>query len=413
MKYAMTLAAVLLAACGVPADDGDGLTDPPPIPVEAERPFTTSELQVAAANNDFAMRLLKDVAAREADPNLLLSPLSASMALGMTMNGAEGATWDSMRDALGFGALDEAAVNSSYRGLIAQLHARDAKVEFRLANSIWYRKGFTVKPAFLDAASANFAARVSALDFADPGAPKTISKWAEDQTGGRIKDLVESIDSNDVMFLVNAVYFKAPWSMPFHPQATRPADFTRSNGTKMQVPTMSGDGIYSYMSNSDVQVVELMYGDSSYSMVLVAPSQPGRTLASLTSSLTSAQWSSWMNALKPGRIMLTMPKFKFDYDITMNDALSALGMGIAFDSRNADFDRINDERDDLYISKVRQKAFIDVHELGTEAAAATSITVSVTSLPPSVNFDRPFLFAIRERSSGAVLFAGRVGDPRY
>ncbi|HUF50230.1 MAG TPA: serpin family protein, partial [Longimicrobiales bacterium] len=326
-------------------------------------------------------------------------------------NGADGTTYTAMRDALGFRGMEESAINAAYRGLIPQLAARDPKIEFRLANALWYRRGFAVKQPFLDAAETNFYARVAALDFDDPLAPKTISKWAEDQTGGRIKDLVDKIDPLDMLFLINAVYFKAPWSAPFEPSATRPAAFVRANGSSINVPTMSKDGGFNHLIDAQVRIAELLYADSAFSMVLIAPAD-GRSLAQLTASITPVQWSSWMAALKNGRVMLSMPKFRFEYDITMNDALSALGMGIAFDEGLANFDRIhNQTRDDLYISRVRQKAFIDVHELGTEAAAATSVTIGVTSMPPELRFDRPFIFAIRERSSGTILFVGRVGDP--
>ena len=399
---------LIAAACNGEIIDPPGGID---IPDEAARPFLATELAAASANNEFGVGLFRQVAGAEPDPNVLISPLSASMALGMTLNGAEGTTYGAMRDALGFRNLDEASVNAAYRGLIPQLHARDRKVEFRLANALWYRQGFAVKQPFLDAAATNFYARAAAIDFSDPTAPKTISKWAEDQTGGRIKDLVEQIDPNDVMFLINAVYFKAPWSSPFNPQSTRSAEFTRANGSRVNVPTMTRDGSYYHLIDSEVKIAELMYADSGFSMVLIAPAN-NLNLAQFTAGITPARWSSWMSKLQPGRVMLSMPKFKFEYDITMNDALTALGMGIAFDSELADFDRIHDEtRDDLYISKVRQKAFIDVHELGTEAAAATSVTISVTSMPPELRYDRPFMFAIRERSSGTILFVGRVGDP--
>lgn len=413
MQLRRLMGAVLVAQLAACASD-DGITDVPggiKIPDEPVRPFHATELAAAKASNDFGVALFQQVAREESKPNVLLSPLSASMALGMTLNGADGTTYTAMRDVLAFGGMDEAAINAAYRGLIPQLHARDAKVEFRLANALWYRRGFAVKQPFLDAAATNFYARVADLDFNDPNAPKTISRWAEEQTGGRIRDLVEKISPLDVMFLINAVYFKAPWSSPFLPQSTRQSEFVRLNGSRVNVPMMSRDGGYYHLKNDQVQIAELMYADSAFSMVLVAPAN-NMSLAQFSASITAAQWNGWMAALQPGRVMLSMPKFKFEYDINLNDALKALGMAIAFDPDHANFDRIHSQtRTDLYISNVRQKAFIDVHELGTEAAAATSVTISVTSVPPELRFDRPFLFAIRERSSGVILFVGRVGDP--
>ena len=383
----------------------------PELPAEQLRAFTATELSAASSNNSFGIALFQRVAAAESGANIIVSPLSASMALGMTLNGAAGSTYDAMRDVLGFSGSDEAAINDAYRGLIAQLHARGKTTEFHLANSIWYRSGFEVRQPFLDAAASKFAARVSSLDFSSPDAAKTISQWAEDQTGGRIKNLVDEVNPVDMMFLINAVYFKAPWDEPFETRATSSRSFKRANGSAVDVPMMSNTGQYRALENSEVQAVEMLYEDTTFSMVLVAPAGAG-SLAQMTSSLTPAKWSAWMSTLKPVRIDLEMPKFRFEYDVTMNDALKAQGMGVAFDPSNANFDRIPMQTvDDLHISKVRQKAFIDVHERGTEAAAATSVTVSVTSLPPTIRFDRPFLFAIRERSSGTILFVGRVGDP--
>ncbi|CAN5600874.1 serpin family protein [soil metagenome] len=394
-----------LSACGSPT-----ITDQP-IPAEPERPFHAAELAVASASDAFGVRLLRQVAEAEAAPNLLISPLSASLALGMTLNGAQASTYTAMRDALGFTDLDQAAVNDAYRGLIPQLLARDPDVEFTLANALWYRRGFDVKQPFKDAAHTHFRAHVADLDFSDPAAPRTISQWAEDRTGGRIQDLVEQIDPLDMLFLVNAVYFKAPWAQPFHPNSTRDAAFVMDGGSTVMVPTMTQDAAFPHLTNDEVQAVELPYAEGDFAMLLLAP-PPGFPLRAFVAGLTTAKIDGWLTAMQNGRIMLSMPKFSFEYDVTMNDALIALGMGVAFDPEAANFDGIHDAtRNDLYISKVRQKAFIDVHELGTEAAAATSVTVGVTSMPPVLAFDRPFLFAIRERESGAILFIGLVGDP--
>lgn len=406
LPVAFTLVtAFTLIACGPVSDQA--------IPTEPERPLSATERSVAAASDAFGLNLLRQVAAADDTPNLLVSPLSASMALGMTLNGARGSTFDDMRDALGFAGLSQNAINDAYRGLIPQLLARDPDVEFRLANALWYRTGFDVEQPFLDAASTNFRAQVTQLDFSDPSAPRTISEWAEQQTGGRIKDLVEQLDPLDMMVLVNAVYFKAPWAEPFEPQATRDAEFTRADGSTVMVPTMSQDASFPHLIEGDLVAVELPYADGDFSMVIAMPAD-GTPLAAFVAALTPERWADLIGSLEDGRIMLRMPKFTFDYDVALNDALAALGMGVAFDPATANFDGIHHEtRDDLYISSVRQKAFIDVHELGTEAAAATSVTISVTSMPQTLAFDRPFMFAIRERESGTILFIGRVGDPTY
>ncbi len=381
-----------------------------PDDLEPVRAFTQTELQVSAANTRFGLDLLSRVHRSAQEPNVLLSPLSASMALGMTLNGARASTWDAMRSTLGFGGLTEAEINEAYRGLIAQLRARDPKVEFTLANSVWHENTFSVEQPFLQALRTYFDAEVSALDFRSAAAPGIISKWAEDRTGGRIRNLIQSIHPLEVMFLVNAVYFKAPWSAPFETSATAPAAFTRLDGKTVQVPTMTADQTRPFFRDEAVEAVELLYADSAFGMVVLVPGR-GRTLDDLIASLSPARWQAWMDRLTPGRLMLRMPKFRFDFSTLLNQPLADMGMAVAFQAFVADFGRITRTRNDLYISRVQQKTFIDVHERGTEAAAATAVGIGVTSLPPSIVVDRPFLFAIRERSSGTLLFAGRVGSP--
>lgn len=408
----LNLKATLPALCAAAAFAFSACASDPSGPRrEAPRDFTLQEAHVADASIGFGLNLYQEVAGAETEPNVLVSPLSAAMALGMTMNGAESETYDAMRNALGFGSLGEAEINEAYRGLIAQLLARDPKVTFNLANSIWYKNGLNVKQPFITAGETYFNAEVSALDFSDPDAPKTISAWAEEETGGRIKELIKQIEPYEVMFLVNAVYFKAPWSSQFDPKSTRPGPFTRLDGSIVSTPLMTRDGSFRFSVDQELQVLELPYADSAFSMVLLAPSNAA-PLSSVEQKLTPAFWNTVLASVQPARAMVTMPKFKFDYGQKLNDALSALGMAIAFDQGRADFDRIADVTPErLYISRVEQKTYIDVNEAGTEAAAATSVGIGVTSLPPQLKFDRPFLFAIRERESGSILFIGRVGDP--
>ncbi len=398
-----TLLPGLMAGCQDPSGaTGPGLTPPP-------AQLSEQEVRVSEANTGFGLALLAEVLAHEETSNVLLSPLSASMALGMTMNGAVGATWEAMRSTLGFGDLTEAEVNAAYRGLLEYLHGRDPKVEFGLANSAWYREDFAVHPPFLEAVRDHFDAEVRALDFLDPAAPGIISAWAEERTGGRIRDLITEIDPLERLFLVNAVYFKAPWTVPFPEGWTQDAPFRTADGTIVQVPFMAMDATLRHYQDGTVRAVELIYADSAYSMLVLAPEDP-RDEADLATVLTPSGLDALVGSLVPSRLMLRLPKFRFDYGTRLDPALERMGMGIAFEPWVADFTRIADH-DDLHITRVDQKAFIDVHELGTEAAAATSVGVGVTSMPPLMEFDRPFHFLIRERASGTILFLGRVGDP--
>jgi serine protease inhibitor len=398
------LHAVLLLAVGACTSS----TEPPREPV---RDLTAQELHVAASSTAFGIDLLARVAAAETEPNVLISPLSASMALGMTMNGARGATFAEMAATLGYPGMAQSEINAAYRGLVAQLRARDQRVEFKLANSMWHERSFTVLAPFIDSLRTHFGAEVTALDFMAPTSVGTINDWAARQTGGRIRDLLDAIDPLEKMFLVNAVYFKAPWERPFTEGATQPHPFQTLAGTTVSAPTMLRDAVTPWYTGDGVHLVELLYADGAFSMVLLMPERDDEPLAGLLQRLTVERWNAWLAQAQSSRLLLLLPRFRFDYGTELSDPLEALGMVAAFDPYTSDFSGINTERDDIYITRVEQKAFIDVHELGTEAAAATAVGVGVTSMPPSIHFDRPFLFAIRERSSGAILFIGRIGDP--
>lgn len=402
-QHATALALSLaLAACATHDRD---ITDPDIDP----RDLTAQERLVVGASQQFGLDLLRRVSASFPADNLMISPLSVSLALGMTMTGAEGATWDEMRRTLGFGELSREDVGAAYRGLLEQLRVRDERVQFTIANAIWYERRFAVQPDFLAAARTQFGAEVRPLDFSASSAPGTINDWVSRATGGRITDLVDRIDPLDVMFLVNAMYFKAPWSAPFLKQSTRAGEFERADGSTVSAQLMSQDGSFPNHDGSDAAVVELFYGDSAYSMVLALPKSG--TVDALVQSLTVAKWEQWLAALRPGRILLTLPRFEYRTGDELSDELKALGMRTAFVPRQADFSRINPDAGDLYVSAVVHKTFISVDEEGTEASAATSVTMSVTSMPPSFSFTRPFLFAIRERSTGTILFTGVVRDP--
>jgi serpin B len=409
-RYRLLLlcANVALVACGNDASKIDG----PQIPAQPARALTADERVVASTTLAFGFDLLKQTQAGDAKPNLMISPLSASIALGMAANGANGNTGEMMRATLGYAGMTDAQMNAAYSGLIAQLRARDPKVEMTLANSVWYDMKFQVLPTFTDALRTNFEAGVAPLDFHAPSAPGTISKWAEDRTGGRIKNLITQIDPAEVMFLVNATYFKAKWTREFEKSATRNGDFTRADASKINVPLMSMNSVFKTMQDGKVTAVEMPYADTSYALVALMPTA-NAPLSSIDAYFTPTQWAALLASLQAKQIQLTLPKFKFDYSTTMNDALKRMGMDIAFDPNRADFSRIATGVQ-LYISRVQQKTYINLDEAGTEAAAATAVGIGLTSAPapaPEVKFNKPFYFAIRERSTGTVLFIGRVGDP--
>jgi len=378
------------------------------------RELSSAETGLIEADNAFGLKLFARILEQQDEgANVFVSPLSVAMALGMAYNGAEGATRDAMRATLELHGLGLEEVNQSYRDLIDLLRGLDPNVEFMIGNSIWYDQRYTFQQEFLDVNREYFDAEVTGLDFTSPGAAPTINDWVSEKTKGKIDEIVSSpISPELVMFLINAIYFKGDWTRPFDKDRTRPAPFTLADGSRKQVDMMfypEPDSVWVYADGS-VTVLDLPYGGRAYSMTIVLPAE-GADVGSLVASLSAEAWRAWTVGLRVERAIVSMPKFTLEYELELSDALKALGMGVAFDPSVADFTRIYDGAERVFISKVKHKTFVDVNEEGTEAAAATSVEVGVTSLPPVIAVDRPFLFAIREKFSGTILFMGVIEDP--
>ena len=396
---------LLLAAAGCtesPTDPPGGADEITSLP----RALTAAEVEVIGASNQFAFGLLGQ--ANRANDNLFLSPLSASMALGMTMNGAAGETWNQMRDVLGFGGLAEEEINAAYESLLELLVGLDPSVETAIGNSVWTRQGFPVHADFLAAVRETFDAEVAELDFASPSAAGRINGWVDAATNGRIEDIVPAVIPADVvMYLINAIYFKGPWTFRFNPSDTRTEPFHLDDGSTRTVPLMHLRRELPYQENDRFQAVDLPYGGRAFSMTVLLPRQDV-SVDDLATSLDASQWQDITGSFRETDLELLLPRFRMAYERKLNDDLAALGMVDAFDHR-ADLTRLSPVGG-LRISSVKQKSWVDVNEEGTEAAAATAVTV-VESAVPIVRADRPFLFFIRERLSGTILFAGKVASP--
>ena len=378
------------------------------------RALTNGEQAVIGASNAFGFGLLRELDRTRADSNIFMSPLSASMALGMTMNGAAGQTFDEMRAALAFGTRPAAEINASYRSLIDMLRALDPTVDFRIANSIWYRAGFPFEQTFLDESRQFFDARVSGLDFASSNAVPSINDWVRQSTNGKIDKIVDGPIPNDVvMYLINAIYFNGSWTTRFDRNQTRTEPFHTIGGTTAPIAMMRRTDTIRVAETADAQVVDLPYGGGAYTMTILL-SKEGKSLRDVVATLTADAWQAAVTGATARSVELQMPKFTLRWEALLNDPLQALGMRQAFQGDVADFTRMSrDAGNRLYISKVKQKAFVDVHEEGTEAAAVTSVEIRVTCAcgPQVIRIDRPFVFAIRERLSGTVLFLGKIVRP--
>jgi serpin B len=402
---------LLIAACGDPAG-------PPPKITALPRALTSQEQRLIEAGNRFAIKLLKQATAETRDTleNLFVSPLSVAMALGMTYNGAAGTTEEAMRATLELEGMSVAEVNEAYRSLIKLLRELDPRVRFQIANSIWYRLGLSVEQPFLDATRTYFDARVEALDFSSPEAPRTINSWVDQQTNGLIREIVPSPLPHDIMmYLINAIYFKGDWTEQFDPRLTQPRPFRLADGSTVNVPTMThGQQVNIRLAwRPNATIVDLPYGGQAFSMTIVVPSDT-IGVDDLVTGLTADQWNAWIAALGPSENEVFLPKFKLTNDFDLIPTLAALGMGIAFDCDPpdmADLTRMHTPSE-LCITEVKHKTYVDVNEEGTEAAAVTSVGVGPTSAPLTIQVNRPFLFALRENLSGTILFMGVIRHPR-
>lgn len=373
------------------------------------RELTSFEKRLVVSGNRFGFQLFREVVQQRPGENVFLSPLSVAMALGMTLNGANGETYAAMQNTLELAGLSQEEINQSYQSLIALLMQLDPRVEFQIANSIWHRQEMAFEPEFLKRNKTYFNARVSGVDFSAPATLNLINTWASDNTHGRIPKIIDEIKPEHVMFLINAIYFKGIWTYRFDPAQTKDDWFITASGARQACKMMHQKATLRYFANQTVQAIDLPYGDAGFSMTILLPHH-GVSLDSLITSISSEIWSDWMTGFTKHEMRLALPRFRLTFDITLNEILRSMGMAIAFTDA-ADFTAMY-QAGDLLISEVKHKTFVEVDEEGTEAAAVTSVGVAVRSVPPSLRIDRPFLFAIRDSHSQTVLFIGKMEYPQ-
>jgi serpin B len=388
--------------------------------VEAPAAGAEALASLTQGNTEFALDLYQQLRAEPG--NLFYSPYSISIALAMTYAGAEGETEAEIARSLHY-LLPEPALHEAFNALDQELAARGEGARgkdgegFRLniANSLWGQEGHGFRPEFLDTLALNYGAGLELADFArDPEGSRTrINDWVEEQTEDRIKDLIPEgvIDSLTRLVLANAVYFNAAWQHPFEEAATSPAPFHLLDGSETAVDMMRQTESHRYGRVPGAQAVELLYDGRQLSMVVILPDEG--EFERFEEGLDSATMEQVLASLKPARVDLSLPKFEFEAEFALKDALQALGMPAAFGDQ-ADFSGIDGSRD-LRIAEVVHKAFVAVDEAGTEAAAATAVIVATRAMLPedvvTVTVDRPFLFLIRDNATGTVLFLGRVLRP--
>jgi serine protease inhibitor len=414
MKMSFLLPAVLTAALFIQCSDKGAdpqKRDRTPKPVD----LTIAEKAVVQSSNTFGLKLFKEIVSGEPESaNVFISPLSVSMALGMTLNGADGATKDAMQSTMALSGQTDQQINESYKNLLTTLTQLDPSVKFQIANAIFYRLGLPVADPFVYANQTYFDAAVRGLDFYLPEAADTINGWVDKNTNGKIKDIVRKpIDSGLVMFLLNAVYFKGDWTVSFDPENTGVQAFQAPGNPTFTCKMMHAKPVAPYLETHDFAVLDLPYGDGNFSMTLFLPLH-GVSVDSVLKTLTPEKYSSVLTQLTTDSVIVGIPKFKLEYKVGLKPILSAMGMSVAFNPLTADFTRMVTQGN-CFISDARHKTFVDVNEVGTEAAAVTVIEMGPTAIRDERIFiaDRPFIFVIRENVSQTILFMGRIARPEY
>lgn len=382
------------------------------------RVLSGSEERLSESSTRFAIDLFQQIGDKESDKNLFFSPFSIHQALSMTMNGNEGEVLEEFKNVLRYEGLSLDEANKGSKELTEFLLQLDPKVKLAIANAIWYKQGYQVYAPFKEIAQRHYRAEVSALDMGNPNSVNVINNWIAQQTNNLIKDMLDNIPANAVMYLVNAIYFKADWTYNFPKANTKKEKFFPFNGQEVMVDMMDlGKAAgFRYYGSVDYGYLEIPYSSGQYNMGVLF-GQDGNTGA-LASYLTLKNLEKWKEDARDINMILKMPKFKIQYKIpNMAEDLMALGLEKPFDFHPDNFTKLfSNPTDALKISRVIHEALIEVDEQGTEAAAATIVEIvervnMAPSEPAILTLDRPFIFFIQEKHSGAILFMGKLENP--
>jgi serine protease inhibitor len=368
--------------------------------------------KIAAGTNRFAFNFFNNLKETQpAEENLFVSPLSLHMALGMLLNGAEAETADQILKTLKMEGVSLNELGEAYHTLISELPLADSKVTLGLANSMWYRSEFQVETDFKNVLRNTFQADITGLPF-DNAAKEKINLWAAEKTNGKIKQVIDQIKPEQVLFLLNALYFKGDWKVQFDAKNTLPTAFKLENGTNKEVQMMYAKSGFRAAAGDKYNAIELPYANGQFNMTLLIP-QGQNTVGSVISGLTEQDWTDLQSfRLKEKTVQVGLPRFTLSYTARLNDVLKQMGITRVFGSQ-AQLGKIS-RTSDLFVDFVKQDTYLAVDEKGTEAAAVTSIGIGLTSAgPEEARFicDRPFVLVISEKTSNTILFMGRVMNP--
>lgn len=408
----LLILAILFSGCEKSGEEFDAKDLPDPIKIE----LRSAEAEIVKTDQQFAFEFFKNVFDEEAegeDQSFMVSPFSLSMALAMTWNGAAGETKTVMQKTLKMENYEDDEINGYYKKLKEALLKTDPSTKLSIANSIFTNKFVTIKPDFIKTNSDYYNATVQPVDFTLPTTKDIINKWASDNTNGLIKKVIDETKADDLMYLLNAIYFKGIWTTKFDAKNTSKKAFMTESGTKRVVDMMSQTAKFNYTEDETMQVVQLPYGNQAFSMLVLLPKSGKKQIDVVTALQNKEYWRSKIAALRQFEVELSLPKYKTEYSKRLNDVLINMGMGLAF-SDAANFSGMSDLP--AKIAFVKQDTYISTDESGTEAAAVTTVGMTFTSIGPTTpqkvifNADKPFLYVIQENSTGAILFMGSVKD---
>ncbi len=368
------------------------------------------------SQDGFDINIFKEVVNISKQENKVISPLSIKIAMAMASEGAAEGTLEEILKVVGL----EEGSNIEYKKLLDSISNQD-EITFEIANSTWARQDLTFKPEFQNTLEQYYMSEAKVLDFTNPSSKDVINSWVKNKTNNKIDGIINSISPNDIMFLINAIYFNADWKKQFEEELTREEDFTLVNGSKIKVDMMNrGSDSFNYQEDSDLQAIELPYGDKGRFVMRVYLPNEKTDIKSFVSNITMEKYNSWKKNFSIKEGSLSLPKFKSEYSDSMKDALINLGVIDAFDSQKANFERMINLTDaNVYIGDVVHKTYIDVSEKGTEAAAVTMVGMELTSMPmdPEEKFkmivDRPFFFTIEDTIEDTIIFMGIIEKPEY
>ncbi|MEG4092550.1 serpin family protein [Microcoleus sp. Pol12B4] len=369
------------------------------------------DARLVAANTKFGFNLFNTLSKQQPNKNIFISPTSVALALSMTYNGVSGETKQEMTKALELTKMSLKAINAANQNLQNCLQKNDPKIQVSIANALFVKQGFSLKPEFLQINQQYYQANISEIDFQSPQeALSIINNWVSQKTQGKIDKIVTKITPTTLLFLINAIYFKGNWETPFDKSQTANKTFYLTDSSSKQHPMMSQSGSYRCYETDTFQAVSLPYGKKgALSMYIFLPNS-NTNLATFSQQLTPENWNKWMQEFRVKSGMIEIPRFKMEYEVKLKDTLIGLGIAEFFGRVKTDFSPMTDSQ--VVVESVTHKTFVEVNEEGTEAAAVTVIELTRSMPAFEMNVNRPFFCAIRDNTTGTILFMGIIVDPQ-